>query len=117
MHRIDRHWAPLSRWNDALQSRRRQLRQDDHTAVGVQKELDPVAWLEVKVFANRLRYRRLTLYGECGFHAPPPYFPKKVILLEPEAVKQKGAEAPTSRAARVQLMRLKAEVSRLIETF
>src|SRR5215471_544298 len=59
--------------------RDRKFRQQNHAAVGVHKELDPITGLQPKMLTNWLWDRGLSLDGNCRFHAVSHYFIQIVI--------------------------------------
>ena len=63
-HFLDCYGTPAPRFNDASQCRGRNLRQKNHAAIGVHKELNPVPGLQPKMFADSPRDGSLALDGD-----------------------------------------------------
>src|SRR6516162_8393859 len=74
-HLLVRH-RPPSRPDDAPQGRGGKFRQEDHAAVGMDEELDPVTRLQPKMLPDGLWDRRLALGRNRGFHGTPLRFVK-----------------------------------------
>src|SRR5438132_392779 len=66
-HLLDRHRPPPG-LDDAPQCRGGKFRQEDHAAVGMQEEFDPIPRLQTEMLADGFRDRRLALDCDCGFH-------------------------------------------------
>src|SRR5260370_40467990 len=52
----------------ASQCRSRKLRQQNHAAIGMYEELNPITRFQPEMLANGLRYGRLALDGDGGLH-------------------------------------------------
>src|SRR6516165_10086747 len=70
-HLFDCHRPPGP--NNVAQDGRGPLRQQDHTAVGMHEEVEPVTTLQPEMLADELRNCRLPFAGDCGLHGESPY--------------------------------------------
>src|SRR6266849_7874745 len=72
-HFLHCHRPPTPGLDDAVKSRCRKLRQEDHAAIGMNEKLDLIPRLQPQMLTNGLRDRRLTLDGDRRLHAHPRY--------------------------------------------
>jgi hypothetical protein len=69
-HLLNRH-GPSTGLDNTPQSRRGKLWQEDHAAVRMYEEFDPVPGFQLEMISDCLRDRCLALAGDRGFHAAP----------------------------------------------
>jgi len=70
-HLLGTHRPQSPGFNHTPYRRSWEFRQQDHTAIGMYKELNPITRLQPKMFTDGFRDGGLSLDRDCRFHIPP----------------------------------------------